>query len=136
MTGLYDTDIRLDENWQLTQATDGGAPLCSGADCLYQNIALEAVTQPGDLFYDPNFGWGLADFIQAEDSELTRLEITQRIRAGLKKREIIAPDSVEIQITFEDDILRCRCSFRFVQETARRELNVIVGAVFVEVTDT
>ena len=30
MTGLNDTDIRLNSEWQLTQATDGDAPLCSG----------------------------------------------------------------------------------------------------------
>ena len=47
VTGLHDSDIRLDAAWQLTQAADGGAPLCSGLDCLYQNIVLEALTQPG-----------------------------------------------------------------------------------------
>ena len=36
MTGLNDTDIRLNSEWQLTQATDGDAPLCSGLECLYQ----------------------------------------------------------------------------------------------------
>ena len=46
MTGLNDTDIRLNSEWQLTQATDGDAPLCSGLECLYQNIVLEALTQP------------------------------------------------------------------------------------------
>ena len=51
MTGLNDTDIRLNSEWQLTQATDGDAPLCSGLECLYQNIVLEALTQPGDVFY-------------------------------------------------------------------------------------
>ena len=45
MTGLNDTDIRLNSEWQLTQATDGDAPLCSGLECLYQNIVLEALTQ-------------------------------------------------------------------------------------------
>ena len=61
MTGLNDTDIRLNSEWQLTQATDGDAPLCSGLECLYQNIVLEALTQPGDVFYDAEFGWGLYD---------------------------------------------------------------------------
>ena len=65
MTGLNDTDIRLNSEWQLTQATDGDAPLCSGLECLYQNIVLEALTQPGDVFYDAEFGWGLYDFIPA-----------------------------------------------------------------------
>ena len=42
MTGLHDTDIRLNDEWALTQAADGDAPLCSGLECLYQNIILEA----------------------------------------------------------------------------------------------
>ena len=78
MTGLHDTDIRLNDEWALTQAADGDAPLCSGLECLYQNIILEALTQPGDLFYDASFGWGLYDFIQSEDDDLVRLEIAQR----------------------------------------------------------
>lgn len=74
MTGLNDTDIRLTDAWELTRAADGDAPLCSGLDCLYQNIILEALTQPGDLFYDAAFGWGLYDFIQSEDGDLVRLQ--------------------------------------------------------------
>ena len=68
MTGLNDTDIRLNSEWQLTQATDGDAPLCSGLECLYQNIVLEALTQPGDVFYDAEFGWGLYDNILVKSS--------------------------------------------------------------------
>ena len=118
MTGLNNTDIRLNDEWALTKAADGDAPLCSGLDCLYQNIILEALTQPGDLFYDPAFGWGLYEFIQSEDDDLTRLEIAQRARLGLQKREVIA---------------RLRCSFRFLPEDEPRELNVVVSAVGVEV---
>ena len=133
MTGLNDTDIRLDDDWQLTQAADGGTPLCSGLECLYQNIALEAITQPGDLFYDPSFGWGLYDFIQSEDNELNRLEIMQRVRLGLQKREIILPESIKISMDFDDDVLRIHCSFRFDGESASRELNIVIDAVGVEV---
>ena len=133
MTGLNDTDIRLNDEWALTQAADGDAPLCSGLDCLYRNIILEALTQPGDLFYDPAFGWGLYEFIQSEDDDLTRLEIAQRARLGLQKREVIAPESIEIDVGFSDDVFRLRCSFRFLPEDEPRELNVVVSAVGVEV---
>ena len=134
MTGLHDTDIRLDGAWQLTQAADGGAPLCSGLDCLYQNIILESLTQPGDLFYDEEFGWGLYDFIQSEDTELTRLEITQRVRSKLRKREVILPETIQIQVGFRDSAFQIYCAFRFAEETEDRRLNVIVDAVSVEVT--
>lgn len=133
MTGLTDTDIRLDDNWQLTQATDGDAPICTGLDCLYQNIKLEAVTQPGDLFYDDTFGWGLYDFIQAEDDELTRLEIMQRVKTGLQKREIIIPDSIQINIEFEDDTFQVYAYFRFSGEETARNLNIVIDTVNVEV---
>lgn len=133
MTGLSDADIRLSNDWQLTQAADGDAPICSELACLYQNIALEALTQPGDLFYDLDFGWGLYDFIQSEDSELTRLEITERAKMKLKKREVILPESIEVRIECKDDSFLLYCRFRFNEENEPRNLNVIIGAVTVEV---
>lgn len=133
MTGLSDTDIRLSGTWQLTQAADGDAPLCSGLDCLYQNIALEAVTQPGDVFYDLEFGWGMYDFIQSADSNLTRLEITERVKSKLRKREVIIPESIQVTIDFQEEKYLLYCSFTFDEENEPRSLNVIIGAVTVEV---
>lgn len=133
MTGLYDTDIRLSDEWQLTQAADGDAPLCSNLECLYQNIILEALTQPGDLFYDLSWGWGLYDFIQSEDDDLTRLEIAQRARVGLQRREVILPESIQIIVDFEDDTFVLRCYFQFDGEETGRDLTVVISAVGVEV---
>ncbi len=133
MTGLNDTDILLTEDWSLTQAADGDAPLCTGLECLYQNIALEAVTQKGDLFYDPDFGWSLYDFIQSEDDELTRLEIVQRCRLGLQKREVVLSETIDISVDYSDDAFRSFCSFQFAGESTIRQLNVVIDAVSVEV---
>ena len=112
MTGLHDTDIRLDEDGQLTQAADGDAPLCSGMDCFLQSIILEAQAQKGELFYDEDFGWSLYDFLQSEDDEITRLEITQRVRSGLLKREEIIPDSVQVQVGLIKDAFHIYGSFQ------------------------
>ena len=136
MTGLHDTDVLLSGEWQLTQAADGDAPICSGLECLYQNIILEALTQKGDLFYDTDFGWSLYDFIQSEDDELTRLEIAQRARLGLQKREAILPETIEISVSYSDDVFRLRCSFQFAGEGEARQLTVVIGAVNVEVRTT
>lgn len=133
MTGLHDTDIRLSDEWLLTQAADGDAPLCSDLECLYQNIILEALTQPGDLFYDLAFGWGLYDFIQSEDDELTRLEIAQRARTGLQRREVILPESIQVDVDFEEDAFVLRCNFQFDEEETGRTLTVVISAVDVEV---
>lgn len=78
-------------------------------------------------------GGAFSDFIQSEDSELTRLEITQRARSKLQKREVILPDSIEISIDFNDDVILLCCSFRFGEESEARKLNVVIGAVSVEV---
>lgn len=133
MTGLHDKDIRLADDGGLTRAADGDAPICSELDCLYQNIVLEAQTQPGDLFYDESFGWGLYDFIQSEDDDLVRLEITQRARVGLQKREVILPETISITLSHDGDVFRLSCSFRFNEEETDRKLDVVIGAVSVEV---
>ena len=46
---------------------------------------------------------------------------------------MIAPESIEIDVGFSDDVFRLRCSFRFLSEDEPRELNVVVSAVGVEV---
>ena len=42
MAGLNDTDIRLNDEWQLTQASTGDAPVCSGLDCFLQASLLQS----------------------------------------------------------------------------------------------
>lgn len=133
MTGLFDTDIRLYELWQLTSAANGDAPTTNNLECLYQNIILEALTQPGDLFYDAAFGWGLYDFIQSNDDELTRLELIQRAKMGLQKREVILPETIQVSVSHEDDTFFLSCSFRFAEEEQAREFTVVIDAVSVEV---
>lgn len=133
MTGLDDTDIRLTDDWQQTQAASGDSPLCGGIDCLRQNIAIEAATQPGDLFYDSSFGWGLYDFVNGEDDELTRLEIKQRIRQGLLKRDTIVPDSINIILSRADDKLIADCTFTVTGNAETASLSIIIDPVSVEV---
>lgn len=133
MTGLNDTDIRLDNEWKLTQAADGDAPICSGLECLYQNIILEALTQEGDVFFDQSFGWSLYDFIQSEDDELTRLEIEERARVKLQKREVILPETINASVKYEGDAFRLGCSFVFDGETETRQLAIVIDAISVEV---
>ena len=102
MAGLNDTDIRLNDEWQLTQASTGDAPVCSGLDCFLQDIRLEAITQPGELFYNSEWGWGLLEFLQAEDDDLTRLEISERVKDKLRRRKEIRAETITVTILFED----------------------------------
>lgn len=136
MTGLQDTDIRLTGDWILTPATDGDAPVCSGLDCLFQAIALEAVTQPGDLFYDLDYGWGLYSYIQSEYDDLTRLELVQRVRSRLERWEVIEPGSIEVDTELRDDTLHLSCKFQFQEDAEERALNLVISPAGVEVIET
>ena len=125
-------DIKLSSDWQLTQAADGDAPICSGTDELLQRIAMEAQTQAGEVFYDPDWGWSLAEFFQAEDSDFTRLEITERIKSKLKKYAEVNIRTVQIAFANQDDKLIIEVKFRLQSGTAA-ELTLALDRVSVEV---
>ncbi|MBY0054536.1 DUF2634 domain-containing protein [Brevibacillus agri] len=133
MAGLTDTDIRLDDNWQITAAAGGDALLVSGLECFLQDIRIEALTQEGEVFYDETWGWSLLDFMQSQDDELLRLEIEQRVRTKLARREEIDPESIQTTIEFLEDVVAIRSSFRFVDSDQTVQLDVELDRVKVEV---
>ena len=57
----------------------------------------------------------------------------QRARVGLQKREVILPETISISLTHDGDVFRLCCSFRFGGEDRDRGLDVVIGAVSVEV---
>ena len=134
MAGLNDTDIKLNEEWRLTQASTGDAPLCSDTDCLLQDIQLEAISQPGELFYDLDWGWGLLEFIQSEDDDLTRLEISERGKEKLRRRKEVRAETVEVSLLFGEDTLRILANFQFVGNDQLQTVKVLLSRVTVEVT--
>ena len=44
------TDLKVDDDWQLTRAASGDAPVTEGTDEFLQEIRLESMTQEGALF--------------------------------------------------------------------------------------
>lgn len=133
MAGLYDTDIKLDENWQLTSAANGDAPLASEKDCIFQDIQLEALTQEGELFYDESWGWSLLDFLQSQDDELTRIEIEQRVKTKLSKRPEVNVESIEVNVEFNGSAIIIHTTFSFIDDSKVYELTVGLDRVKVEV---
>lgn len=133
MAGLYDTDIKLDKDWQLTPSANGDAPLLSNADCIIQDIKLEALSQEGELFYDNDWGWSLLDFMQVQDDDLTRLEIEQRIRTKLSRREEIDNGTITITLEFDGDMISSIVSFKFINDSTQYNLDVALDRVKVEV---
>ncbi|EES73440.1 hypothetical protein POTG_01735 [Paenibacillus sp. oral taxon 786 str. D14] len=133
MAGLMDTDIRLDESWQVTAAANGDALLISGLDCFLQDIRIEALTQEGEVFYDETWGWSLLDFIQSQDDELLRLEIAQRVRSKLARRTEIDPETIKTTVDLREDVIAIQVSFGFADSDQTAILDIELDRVSVEV---
>lgn len=128
-------DIRLDEDWQLTRAADGDAPVAEGLEEFLQEIRLESMTQEGDLFYDPEYGWSLLDFIQRDDSELTRLEIQDRIRRKMARHPEVDVSSLRIETEFLEDVLNIGILFKRMDTQKTYRMGLALERVQVEVTE-
>ena len=125
-------DIKLDDDWQLTPAATGDAPITDDESGFIQTLQIEALTQEGELFYDEDFGWSLLDFIHQQDNELTRIEISSRIRRKLTVHEEIVPDSVGISQEWTDDLLNIYIKFQLISGT-QQSLTLSLNRVQVEV---
>lgn len=106
------TDIKLNDNWQLTPAASGDTPLTDDLEGLLQTIRTEAITQEGELFYAPDFGWSLLDFLHAQESDLVKIEIDSRIRKKIAKYDEIIAGTVEIQQVWSSDMLNIAVTFK------------------------
>ena len=133
MAGLNDTDIKLDGNWQLTSAANGDLPLVTRLDCLLQDIQLEALSQEGELFYDEAWGWSMLDFMQAQDDDLTRVEIIQRVKVKLSQRPDVNPDTIRTHVEFEDDVITIEVVFKFFGDSQDYRLAIGLDRVNIEV---
>lgn len=117
ITSANDIDIKLDEYGQPAADKNGDTFLVSDDECWLQDIRCEALTEAGELFYedeggDGSYGWGLLDFMQGEFDDFTRLEIQQRIRTKLSKRDYIDAGSIQISVDFDGHLYHVRISFR------------------------
>ncbi len=107
IVGENDIDIMVDANGQPVPDSNGDFDLVSDDDCWKQDLRLEAHTEEGELFYededgDEAYGFGISDFIHAEDDEagLTRMEISQRVKGKLAKRSYLDQGKTSLSMQF------------------------------------
>lgn len=117
ITGVNDSDIMLDENGQPVPDGNGDTSLVLDDGCWLQDIRNEAVMEEGELFYedeagDASYGWSLLDFMQGEYDDFTRMEIQQRIRSKMSKRDYIDARSIRTEVDFDDHLYHVRVAFR------------------------
>ena len=109
IVGEDNTDIKLDANGQPVPDKNGDFATVSGDECWEQDLRLEAHTEEGELFYededgDEAYGFGLLDFVHAENDEFTQTEIMQRVRGKLAKRTYLDLAKTTQEVTFRDGI--------------------------------
>lgn len=134
--GEHDTDIMMGEKGQPVSNRKGDADIVSDDSCWLQDLKNEALTEEGELFYEDeegrdSYGWGLLDFFQAEMDEFTLLEIEQRIRSKMTKREYIDAASIKMEVDFDGHLYHVRISFR--RNDSSREYNMDIRSDSVEV---
>ena len=109
IVGEDNTDIKLDANGQPVPDKNGDFATVSGDECWEQDLRLEAHTEEGELFYededgDEAYGFGLLDFVHAENDQFTQTEIMQRVRGKLAKRTYLDLAKTTQEVTFRDGI--------------------------------
>lgn len=109
IVGEDNTDIKLDANGQPVPDKNGDFATVSGDECWEQDLRLEAHTEEGELFYededgDEAYGFGLLDFVHAENDEFTQTEIMQRVRGKIAKRTYLDLAKTTQEVTFRDGI--------------------------------
>lgn len=109
IVGEDNTDIKLDANGQPVPDKNGDFATVSGDECWEQDLRLEAHTEEGELFYededgDEAYGFGMLDFVHAENDEFTQTEIMQRVRGKLAKRTYLDLAKTTQEVTFREGI--------------------------------
>ena len=132
------TDIKLDDNGQPVPDANGDFQTVSGDECWEQDLKLEAQTEEGELFYededgDEAYGFGILDFIHAEDDDdgLTRMEIQQRIRGKLAKRDYLDQGKTVQNLTFDNGVISDKVTV--AKQDSNDEYNIELSTNEVEV---
>lgn len=126
-------DIKVNDDWQITRAASGDAPLCRENEEFIQSIKLESMTQEGDLFYDLEYGWSLLDFLHSTNNELTKVAIQERIRGKMANRPEIDISSLQVDVNFMKDMIYTDILFRKKNADNTYLLKVALDRVRVEV---
>lgn len=101
-----------------------------------QKQEFEEMTEEGELFYedeegDASYGWSLLDFMQGEYDDFTQMEIQQRIRSKMSKRDYIDAGSIQTTVNFDGHIYHIRIAFR--RTDSNSEYNIDIESNGVEV---
>ena len=79
--------------------------------CVSQDLLERLKTEPGALFYAPDFGAGLLRYLHAPADKSTAAEIKARILSALQSEPRIVPDSWTVSVKPVNGVLEASLSF-------------------------
>lgn len=80
----------------------GDFMLTEGVEGIRQVIARSLITSPGELFWRPNYGIGVEEFLNAPMSAATVSEIKSRIRHSLEDQDDVE-EILAVDVSMYDD---------------------------------
>ncbi len=136
IVGEHDVDFLFGRDGQPISDKNGDTALVSDDGCWLQDLKNEAITEEGELFYEDekgndSYGWGLLDFLQCEGDEFLLLEIKQRIRSKMMKRDYIDAGSIQSEINYDGHQYNIRVTFK--RNDSSEEYNIDIQSNGVEV---
>lgn len=118
-------DLQIDRG-DFRLAPSGDIALCSGRDCLAQDLVIRLGTPRGDLWWKPDFGVDLHRFIHVEDTALARLDLAQMVAEAMEQDPRVVPGSARAEVEeWDRDSVRVRASCQPVDGSG--PLNLVLG---------
>ena len=124
------------ENWLVVKNLPDSLEVVSRVSLKKVGGKPKTMTEEGELFYedeegDASYGWSLLDFMQGEYDDFTQMEIQQRIRSKMSKRDYIDAGSIQTTVNFDGHIYHIRIAFR--RTDSNSEYNIDIESNGVEV---
>lgn len=88
------TDIYLDDDGNFREASDGDMQVVTGTTAILQDIKHELETVKSSYLFDTQYGSLLINYLQRENTELSRQELIQDVEDTLRRHPSVRPGSI------------------------------------------
>lgn len=121
---IYGSDIIFDKDFEVLPA--GDVSLTEGTGCLVQDIIHRLLTPKGDLFYNPDYGLDIYQYINDEENFLNRIGLIKEVKNTVQKDPRVKFGTVKVDIVGWDlNQLEFKVSFTPVNE--KNPVNLLIN---------
>jgi len=119
-------DIRVGENDLIFNYSDFAS--VEGKDLLVQSLVRRLMTVKGSLFYAPNFGSRLYQYIQAGIDSMALDGVRAEIVETVESFEAVVPETVVCNVSYQvPDVITAEVQFYFYGYDDLVRLGIVIG---------